>query len=122
MLIPRIFWTLLTIESIAAVGIIVAFSKMKSGPEGPVGGWLIFLPPILLAAVAAIFVFSKSDSTRIGLTVLLAMPLVQIVVGPLYSRYQDYQTDRRLQGDDVFRHAAQRDLAHAIKAQDPVKA
>ena len=50
------------------------------------------------------------------------MPLVQIVVGPLYSRYQDYQTDRRLQGDHVFRHAAQRDLAHAIKAQDTVKA
>src|SRR3954451_15068767 len=91
---------------------------MKSGPEGPVGGWLIFLPPVALAIVATVFVFSKSDWTRIWMTAFLLMPLVQIVVGPLYSRYQDYRTNRSLAGDDTFRNANQRNLAHAIKAQD----
>ncbi|MEO7653966.1 MAG: hypothetical protein ABIZ80_26200, partial [Bryobacteraceae bacterium] len=49
---------------------------------------------------------------------LLVAPFVMAALSPLDSIFRNYQTNRRLQGDDAFRKPAQRNLAHAIKAGD----
>jgi hypothetical protein len=73
---------------------------------------------LLLAALAAIVLITHSDKAKMAGIVFMAMPLVQIVVGPIYTAWQSHQTDRRLDGDEAFRRPAQRNLAHAIRAHD----
>lgn len=108
-----IFWSLFALD---AAGLIYIGFLMpsKSGPEGPVGGWLIFIPPIIMAILAAAVLITRADAAKwIGIS-FLAIPFVGMVVGPIYSRFQDYATDLRLAGNDSFRWPAQRKLAHAI--------
>ncbi|MGH9721830.1 MAG: ankyrin repeat domain-containing protein [Bryobacteraceae bacterium] len=120
-MITRVFWTLFTLEAIAyAILMLWTLTSTKGwGPEGPVGAWLVFVvPPLLLGVPLAVFLLGKSDQARLFATLGLALPLIQIVIGPLYSRFQNYQTERSLAGDATFSRPAQRKLAHAIRAHD----
>jgi len=119
--ITRIFWSLFALESGAfTILLIWVFSKGSRGwgPEGPVGGWLIAIPPILLLLLAGIVLIRKTDGAKLMGIAVMGLPLLQIVVGPLWSKLESYRTDRRLAGDETFTHPAQRNLAHAIRAHD----
>ncbi len=120
-MLTRAFWTLFTVEAVV-YGILMLWtltSKRGWGPEGPVGAWLVFaVPPIMLGIPLAMFLLGKSDHVKQYAVFGLALPLIQIVVGPLYSALQDFQTDRRLAGDTTFFRPAQRKLAHALRSRD----
>jgi hypothetical protein len=120
-MVTRIFWILFGVESAVFAGMILwtFFGSKHWGPEGPVGAWLIFVvPPLMLGVPLALFVFGKSDHARLVALAILALPLLQVVIGPIYSRIQDYQTTRRVEGDAIFTKPAERQLAHAFRAHD----
>jgi len=117
--IPRLFWIFCSGEFVAfVVLILLVFSgRLKSGPEGPVGAIVLFIPPIGLLILGAVVYFAGTEqAARTGLT-LLGLQLVPFVVGPIYSKVMSLRVDRSLLGDDSFR-GPQRALAHAIKAGD----
>ena len=120
-MITRIFWGLLALWSgVFVVAVIYFFSKGSRGygPEGPVGGWLVFIPPLLLIGLAAMVQIKKTDKAKMFGIVVLGLPLLQLVGGPVYSKFQSLGVDRSLRGDEAFRKPAQRNLAHAIHAHD----
>jgi hypothetical protein len=90
-----------------------------SGPEGPVGGWLIYVvPPILLLPPLAVVLFGRSNNANLIGLVLVAWPLVPVVVGPIYSAFDNLCTELRVAGDFTFFRPTQRKLAHALRAHD----
>src|SRR4026209_592693 len=120
-MITRIFWGLFWFESAAfVVAMIYLFSRGSRGwgPEDPVGGWLIAIPPLLLMILAGFVLVTKSDRAKLLGIVAMGLPLLQLVGGPVYSAIQSRRVDRSLAGDDAFRKPAQRNLAHAIHAHD----
>ena len=80
-----------------------------------------FIPPILLLIVAGVALVFKSDAVKLSCLYFMLAPFWMAALGPLYSLLENYQSDRRMQGDDDFRWPAQRNLAHAIKAADVAK-
>ena len=84
----RTFWTLLAVEEAAAVILmltVLAQGNKGWGPEGPVGAWLIFVPPILLLIPAAIVLIWNSDSVKMGAIFCLGALLLQITFGIIYG-------------------------------------
>src|SRR5262245_46344920 len=101
----RTFWTLFTLEAAAycVLALFILFGTKRWGPEGPVGAWLVFAAPLFMLGIPlAVFLIGKSDGAKQVAIFALALPLVQIVVGPVYGRFQDFMTDRRLAGDTTF--------------------
>ncbi|MBZ5606621.1 MAG: ankyrin repeat domain-containing protein [Acidobacteriia bacterium] len=121
-MITRIFWSLFAVESAVALYFMFYFFSPRMtrgwGPEGPVGAWLMLLPAVFLALLGAAVLLLHSDKVKLCGIVVMALPLVQIAVGPLYQKWQNHQTDRSLAGDNNFVWPAQRKLAHAIGAHD----
>ncbi len=121
-MIARIFWSLFTIEAGLCVVLALSFFRPQTtrgwGPEGPVGGWLVLIPPVFFAILAAVVLIVRSDKVKIYGIVCMALPLVQLAVGPLYQKLQDLQTDSRARGDATFFWPSQRGLAHAIVEHD----
>jgi hypothetical protein len=84
----RVFWTLLAVEEAAAIILMLVVLAQGSrgwGPEGPVGAWLIFVPPILLLIPAAVVLIWNSDSVKMGGIFCLGVPLLQITFGAIYG-------------------------------------
>jgi hypothetical protein len=120
-MLSRIFWGLFAFESVAfVIAMLWVFSRGSRGwgPEGPVGGWLIAIPPLLLIGLAAMVQARKTDKAYLFGIVVMGLPLVQLVAGPIVSKFQSLSVDRSLRGDDAFKKPAQRNLAHAIHAHD----
>jgi hypothetical protein len=86
-------------------------------PEGPVGGWLVFIPPVIWAILALLFYSTDSPSKQLTYTVLLALPLIQVVVGPIYEKVQDAWWEHGRSGADYF-SGPQLKVAHAIYDHD----
>src|SRR4030095_6221129 len=118
--ITKIFWSILAIEVVGfAILLIVGFRSGTRSPEGPVGAWLIFVPPVLWAIIAVLFYLTDSPSKQLTYTIFLALPLIQIVLGPLYEKTQHAIWAR---GADYFFWPAQRKLANAIYDRDVERA
>jgi len=121
LMITRIFWGLFALESGAfLVAMVYVFSRGSRGwgPEGPVGAWLLAIPPLLLIILAALVMVRKTDGAKLFGIVVMGLPLLQLVAGPVVSTFQRRTVDRSLAGDEAFKRPAQRDLAHAIHAHD----
>ena len=58
------------------------------GPEGPIGGWLIAIPPLLLIGLAAMVQSRKTDKAYLFGIVVMAIPMVQLVGGPVVSTFR----------------------------------
>jgi hypothetical protein len=117
-MISQIFWIVFGVEAVAAVWLgLGALSGRGWGPEGPVGAWLLFVPGVFLIVLGATALVTRSQAVMAFGIAIMASPLIAIVVGPIYGRFQKYQTERSLAGDDNFT-GPQRKLAHAIRAQD----
>jgi hypothetical protein len=117
-MITSIFWGLFALDTVGLIVLAVLASRGPSSPEGPVGGWLILVPPVLMAVLAILVLVFRTDAVKIPGIAILAIPLVATVVGPVYSAIDHYLVERSIAGDDDFRWPAQRNLAHAIKAHD----
>jgi len=116
-LLSWIFWSLFALD--AASLIYLGFlMPSRWGPEGPVGGWLLIIPPVVMAILAAAVLITNTDFAKWAGVWVLGIPWIGLVVGPIFSQFQHYATVRRLAGDDSFRRPAQRKLAHAIAAHD----
>lgn len=113
----KIFWAFFFLDLVGLAVLAFLSSRGPSSPEGPVGGWLILIPPIVMAILAAAVLITPSDAVKMVGIYVLGFPWVGIVLGPVYSAFQNYQTERSLAGDIDFR-GPQRKLAHAIKAHD----
>src|SRR5262245_16014145 len=108
-MLTRIFWGLFALESVGfLVAMMYVFSKGSRGwgPEGPVGAWLLAIPPLFLIVLAAVVLVKKTDGAKLFGIVVMGIPLVQLVGGPVYSAYQSRQVDRSLAGDDAFKNPA----------------
>jgi hypothetical protein len=121
LIITRSFWTLFTIETIAWS--VLMFWTPRGGrgwgPEGPVGGWLIYVvPPIMLGIPLAIVLIGRSRNATLCGLIFVAWPLVPVIVGPVYSVLDNFWTDRSVAGDLNFLWPSQRRLAHALQAHD----
>ena len=114
----KIFWSILVIE-IIGFGFMIVLAARTGGhtPEGPVGGWLIFIPPIIWTILALLFYSTDSHSKQLTYTVLLALPLIQAVVGPIYETVQHAWWERGRSGADYFSGASLK-LANAIYDHD----
>ena len=114
----KIFWSILLIE-IVGFGVMMILAARTDGhtPEGPVGGWLIFIPPVLWAILTLLFYGTDSPYKQLTYTVLLALPLVQAVVGPIYETVQNAWWERGRAGADYFSGAPLK-LANAIYDHD----
>lgn len=88
-MIARIFWGLLALESGAfPVAMIYVFFKGSRGwgPEGPVGAWLLAIPPLVLIILAALVLVRKTDGARLFGIVVMGLPLLQLAAGPGLER------------------------------------
>jgi hypothetical protein len=114
----KIFWSILAIE-IVGFGVMMILAARSGGhtPEGPVGGWLVLIPPIIWAILALLFYGTDSPSKQLTYTVLLALPLIQAVVGPIYEKVQDAWWERGRSGADYYSDA-QLKLANVIYDHD----
>jgi hypothetical protein len=114
----KIFWSILAIE-IVGFGVMMILAARTGGhtPEGPVGGWLVFIPPVIWVILALLFYSTDSPSKQLTYTVLLALPLIQVVVGPVYETVQDAWWERGRSGADYF-SGTQLKLANAIYDHD----
>ncbi len=121
-MITKVFWIIATLEFLVfSVMIFMVFSnRWRSGPEGPVGGFLLLIPPIAMLIMAGFVFFSKTEAAAQSCVILLSLQLVPIIVGPIYSKIQEFIASKKIAGDDSFR-GAQRALAHAILAGDLVQ-
>jgi hypothetical protein len=120
-MVTRIFWILFGVEAVAFTVLILwaLLSSKHWGPEGPVGAWLIVVvPPLILGVPLAVFLIGKSEHARLIAVVLLALPLLQCVLGPIYTAVEDYRARRHVEGDATFTKPAERKLAHAFRAHD----
>ncbi len=120
-LIEKLFWTLFGVECIAAAAMlvyVVGWGIRHAGPEGPVGAWLVFLPPLALAAAWLVYTRAQSQGTKTGVVLFLALPLIQIAAGGAQSLWGTFLSHWSSQGDADFPRGSGRDLAHAIAAQD----
>lgn len=121
--ITKIFWGLLAIEIVGfAILLIVGFRSGGRSPEGPVGAWLIFVPPVVWAVTAVLFYRTDSPSKQLIYTIFLALPLIQIILGPLYEKTQKAIWAHGARGADYFVWPAQRQLANAIYDHDVERA
>ena len=114
----KIFWSILAIE-VVGFGVMMILAARTGGhsPEGPVGAWLVFIPPVIWAILALLFYSTDSPSKQLTYTVLLALPLIQVVVGPIYEKVQEAWWERGRSGADYF-SGAQLKLANAIYDHD----
>jgi ankyrin repeat protein len=114
----KIFWSILAIE-IIGFGVMMLLAARTGGhaPEGPVGGWLIFIPPVIWAILTLLFYSTDSPSKQLTYTVLLALPLIQAVFGPIYETVQNAWWERGRAGADYFSGAPLK-LANAIYDHD----
>lgn len=123
-MIARIFWSLFAVEGAISLYLVYYFFSPRMtrgwGPEGPVGAWLMLLPALFLGILGATVLLAHTDRVKLYGIAVMALPLVQMAVGPVYSVWQNYRSDRRLAGDENFIWPAQRKLAHAIGAHDAV--
>jgi len=111
----KIFWTLLAVEAVACSFLLILVLRTgQSGPEGPVGAWIVVIPPVFLAVLAWLFHRTDSPSMRLAYTVMLVFPIVIAAVGPIYKQVQHAVWERGWRGADFFTDPAQRDLAGAI--------
>lgn len=111
----KVFWTVLVVEAVAlTVMLVVALRGGSPGPEGMVGAWVILIPPIFWAILAWLFQRTDSPGLRLTYTVLLLLPLVHIVVGPIFTQVQQGAWERGWRGADYFTDPAQLNLAGAI--------
>jgi hypothetical protein len=117
-MITKSFWALLILDTVALAVLAFLVSRGPSSPEGPVGAWLIAMPPFVMIVLAALVLITKSEGVKIAGICLLGFPWVSVVVGPIYSALQNYQVERSIAGDNDFRKEPQRKLAHAMTARD----
>jgi hypothetical protein len=122
--ITKIFWSILTIEVVGfAILLIVGFRSAGRSPDGGlVGAWLIFVPPVVWIITAILFYRTDSPSKQLTYTIFLALPLIQIVLGPLYEKTQHAIWAHGARGADYFVWPAQRQLANAIYDHDVERA
>ena len=87
-MITRIFWGVFGV----AAGVMVILSVYVGsqghrgwGPEGPVGGWLLWIPPVVLAVLGALVLITNSDSVKLFGIFLLGLPLLQMGAGLVYE-------------------------------------
>lgn len=114
----KIFWSILAIEIVGfGVMMILAAGTGGHAPEGPVGAWLVFIPPVIWAILALLFYNTDSPSKQLTYTVILALPLIQVVIGPVYEQVQHAIWERGWRGADYF-SGAQLKLANAMYDHD----
>lgn len=99
-MITTVFWTLFAIEAAGFLVLLAFFFRaMHAGREGPVGPIVLMVPPVVLLSVAAAVLLTKSDTTKLVSVLVLGLPLVPLVVGPLYSLLARRQVERELASD-----------------------
>src|SRR5678815_2942114 len=119
--ITKIFSAILAIEVVGfVILLIIGFRSAGRSPDGGlVGAWLIFVPPVIWLVTALLFYRTDSPSKQLTYTIVLALPLIQIVLGPHYEKTQHALGAR---GADYFFWPAQRQLANAIYDRDVERA
>lgn len=121
-LVDRIFWILFPVElaiSLLLIVYLLGWGLRSAGPEGPVGAWITFLPPLFLGAAWLLFTRFESEALRILIVALLALPVLQAPFGGARALWVRYQAHRFRLGDSDFARGLLRELAHAIEARDP---
>jgi len=114
----KIFWSLLAVEVVAfGVMLVLVFFADNHSPEGPVGGWVLLLLPVIWGILALVFSQYNSPSAQLLCTVLLALPLIHLAVGPAYTGIQRAVWEQGWRGADSF-SGAQLTLANAIYDHD----
>jgi hypothetical protein len=118
-MLTKFFWIFSAAEFLFFIALLLpAFSgQWRSGPEGPVGGWLLLLPPIFVAITWVIVFFSHSDVVVKGFFLFHLVFVVAIVGEKISDTLKKYKDAHTRLGDDDF-PAPQRDLAHAILDRD----
>lgn len=114
----KVFWTLMALEIVGFGVLCVLARRGPRSPEGPVGGWLVLVPPVIWIALGAAFLLTKSPSTRASLTFILSIPLLAAMFGPLLDKLRRAKWERGRRGADYFLWPAQRRLAGAIYDHD----
>src|ERR1043165_8458478 len=84
--IVTIFWTVMAIEIVGFGILVILGSREPRGPEGPVGGWFVLVPPVIWVVFAAAFCVTESHAIRATLTYFLATPLVTATFGPVVDK------------------------------------
>src|SRR5215813_7840508 len=100
--ITEIFWTIMALEVIGFGVLAVLATRGPRSPEGPVGAWLVILPPIFWIALGVTFHFSASHPTRTTLTFILSIPLLAATFGPLMDKLRHAWWERGRRGADYF--------------------
>ena len=118
-MVTRLFWILFALEALALAGFLfVAMRPASRSPEGPVGAWILLLPPVAMAVAAAVFATTRSGTVKWICLAVLAYPLVLLLAGPVVKAYKNYRLERYLAGDETFHAGPLREIAHAVKAGD----
>ena len=118
-LISRAFLTLFVLEAlVCAAGVIWATHDTRGWGPGRPGRRVGLVPPIFLGIPLAIVLIGRSArATQAGL-IFLALPVIPLTIGPLYSVLDSAVSDHRIAGDFNFLWPSHRQLAHALQAHD----
>ena len=118
----KLFWIIASLEFVAVVVFLVLIlaGTLRTGPEGPVGAFVLLIPLMVVGVMGAVVFFSKSETAAKVCLALLALQAVPFVVVPIYTAGRKRNSARMVSGDAFFT-GAKRELAHAIKAGDLAK-
>lgn len=117
--IVKIFWSIMAIEVIGFIGLMFLASRGPRPPDGGlVGAWLVFVPPVFWVLFAIAFRLTQSPSTRAAYAVVLAIPLIACVFGPVLEKAQHILWEHGRRGANYFFWPSQRRLANAIYDHD----
>ncbi len=117
-MITKVFWALVVLDGVAVAILAILASRGPRSLEGVVGGWLAVIPPVVLVLLVVLALAVRTESVKIAGIWILGVPWIGVIAGPIYSAIERYQTDRSIAGDNDFRRAPQRKLAHAIQDRD----
>lgn len=118
-MITRLFWILSVAEFVAigTVTLLILTNTWKSGPGGPVGAILLFIPLLAIAVAWVSVYFWGSVAVAQVFLALHALILVWQLYAGARNLAQSYKLAHYRLGDDDFR-GPQRELAHAILDRD----
>jgi len=113
----KIFWAFFIADCLGLLVLWVLASQGRSSPEGPVGGWLLLIPPVAMVLLLATVLLWNTDGVKATAACLLGFPWIFVVIGPLYTAFRNHQAEESVSGNTDFR-GKYRKLKDAIAARD----
>lgn len=118
-MIPKLFWTLFTVEALGLLYFIwcLIAEVRRGGPDAGIGSLAVLLVVVVGLVLGGIGLWYRSTGNSIALGVLL-LPGVVMIAGSLRQAIITHQVNESFAGNEDFKRPGMRALANAIAKND----